>query len=83
MAVGTPFGQLSGTVTVRRAQREGALGLQIIRANQQGSRFLQTDASITSATAAARSSPRGEAIGINTAINPSGQGIGFAIPSIW
>jgi len=82
MAVGTPFGQLSGTVTVGVLSAKGRSGLQIVGGNQQGFQdFLQTDASINFGNSGGPLvNLKGEAIGINTAINPSGQGIGFAIP---
>lgn len=82
MAVGTPFGQLSGTVTVGVLSAKGRSGLQIVGGNQQGFQdFLQTDASINFGNSGGPLvNLNGEAIGINTAINPSGQGIGFAIP---
>jgi serine protease Do len=82
MAVGTPFGQLAGTVTVGVLSAKGRSGLQIIGGNQQGFQdFLQTDASINFGNSGGPLvNLKGEAIGINTAINPSGQGIGFAIP---
>jgi serine protease Do len=82
MAVGTPFGQLAGTVTVGVVSAKGRSGLQIMGGNQQGFQdFIQTDASINFGNSGGPLvNLRGEAIGINTAINPSGQGIGFAIP---
>jgi serine protease Do len=82
MAVGTPFGQLSGTVTVGVLSAKGRSGLQIVGGNQQGFQdFMQTDASINFGNSGGPLvNLNGEAIGINTAINPSGQGIGFAIP---
>jgi serine protease Do len=82
MAVGTPFGQLSGTVTVGVISAKGRTDLLIMGGNAQGFQdFLQTDASINFGNSGGPLvNLRGEAIGINTAINPSGQGIGFAIP---
>ncbi|UCH82777.1 MAG: trypsin-like peptidase domain-containing protein [Candidatus Latescibacterota bacterium] len=82
MAVGTPFGQLSGTVTVGVVSAKGRTDLQIVGGNAQGYQdFIQTDASINFGNSGGPLvNLRGEAIGVNTAINPSGQGIGFAIP---
>lgn len=82
MAVGTPFGQLAGTVTVGIISAKGRTDLFIMGGNNQGFQdFIQTDASINFGNSGGPLvNMRGEAIGINTAINPSGQGIGFAIP---
>jgi serine protease Do len=82
MAVGTPFGQLAGTVTVGVISAKGRTDLLIMGGNNQGFQdFIQTDASINFGNSGGPLvNLRGEAIGINTAINPSGQGIGFAIP---
>jgi len=82
MAVGTPFGQLAGTVTVGIISAKGRTDLRIMGGNEQGFQdFIQTDASINFGNSGGPLvNLRGEAIGINTAINPSGQGIGFAIP---
>ena len=82
MAVGTPFGQLAGTVTVGVISAKGRTDLLIMGGNAQGFQdFIQTDASINFGNSGGPLvNLRGEAIGINTAINPSGQGIGFAIP---
>ena len=79
MAVGTPFG-LSHSVSVgiisakerREIAPSGRTGLYD---------FLQTDASINPGNSGGPLiNMRGEVIGINTAINASGSGIGFAIP---
>jgi len=80
--VGTPFGQLAGTVTVGIISAKGRTDLLIMGGNEQGFQdFIQTDASINFGNSGGPLvNLRGEAIGINTAINPSGQGIGFAIP---
>ena len=79
MAVGNPFG-LSHSVSVgiisakerRRVEPSGRRGIY---------NFLQTDASINPGNSGGPLvNMRGEVIGINTAINASGSGIGFAIP---
>ncbi|UCG52537.1 MAG: trypsin-like peptidase domain-containing protein [Candidatus Latescibacterota bacterium] len=82
MAIGTPFGQLSGTVTVGVISAKGRTDLRILGGNADSyQNFIQTDASINFGNSGGPLvNLRGEAIGINTAINPSGQGIGFAIP---
>lgn len=82
MAIGTPFGQLSGSVTVGVVSAKGRTDLRIMGGNQNGyQNFIQTDASINFGNSGGPLvNLRGEAIGINTAINPTGQGIGFAIP---
>jgi serine protease Do len=82
MAIGTPFGQLSGTVTVGVISAKGRTDLYIMGGNANLYQdFIQTDASINFGNSGGPLvNLRGEAIGINTAINASGQGIGFAIP---
>jgi serine protease Do len=79
MAIGTPFG-LSHSVSVgiisakerRNIEPSGRAGLYD---------FLQTDASINPGNSGGPLiNMRGEVIGINTAINAAGSGIGFAIP---
>lgn len=82
MAIGTPFGQLAGTVTVGVVSAKGRSDLQIAGAEGPDyQNFIQTDASINFGNSGGPLvNVRGEAIGINTAINASGQGIGFAIP---
>ena len=79
MAVGNPFG-LSHSVSTgiisakerRRIEPSGRRGIY---------NFLQTDASINPGNSGGPLvNMRGEVIGINTAINAAGSGIGFAIP---
>jgi Do/DeqQ family serine protease len=81
MAVGTPFGELAGTVTVGVVSAKGRTDLRIVNGLADYQDYIQTDASINFGNSGGPLvNLRGEAIGINTAINPSGQGIGFAIP---
>ena len=79
MAVGNPFG-LQSTVTVgilsARGRRNVPLQGQIRYMD-----FLQTDASINPGNSGGPLiDMQGRVVGINTAINAEGQGIGFAIP---
>jgi serine protease Do len=79
VAIGNPFG-LDHTVT---AGIISAKGRRDITPNGRGGYydFLQTDASINPGNSGGPLfNIRGEVIGINTAINAAGQGIGFAIP---
>ena len=80
MAIGNPFG-LDHTVTLGIVSAKGRREVQ--PGNGQGFfDFLQTDASINPGNSGGPLvSTRGEVIGINTAINSVGSGIGFAIPS--
>lgn len=81
MAIGTPFGQLQGTVTVGVVSAKGRNDLNIVGGDATYQNYIQTDASINFGNSGGPLvNLAGEAIGINTAINPSGQGIGFAIP---
>jgi serine protease Do len=82
MAIGTPFGQLQGTVTAGIISAKGRRDLNIMGSDPSGyQNYIQTDASINFGNSGGPLvNMKGEAIGINTAINPSGQGIGFAIP---
>jgi serine protease Do len=76
MAIGNPFG-LGHTVTTGIVSAKG----RIIGAGLYDD-FIQTDASINPGNSGGPLfNMRGEVIGINTAIVPQGQGIGFAIPS--
>lgn len=75
VAIGNPFG-LANTVTAGIVSAKG----RIIGAGPYDD-FIQTDASINPGNSGGPLfNLRGEVIGINTAINPMGQGIGFAIP---
>jgi serine protease Do len=82
IAIGNPLGMLRGSVTVGIISAQGRANLNIFGSNQlQFQDFIQTDASINFGNSGGPlCNIRGEVIGINTAINPSGQGIGFAIP---
>jgi serine protease Do len=76
VAIGNPFG-LGDTVTM------GILSAKSrdLHAGPYDD-FLQTDASINPGNSGGPLfNLRGQVIGINTAINPNGKGIGFAIPS--
>ncbi len=74
-AIGNPFG-LDQTLTVGILSGKGrALG------NSPYEEYLQTDASINPGSSGGPLfNISGEVIGLTTAMNPSGQGIGFAIP---
>jgi serine protease Do len=75
VAIGNPFG-LSNTVTAGIVSAKG----RIIGAGPYDD-FIQTDAPINPGNSGGPLlNMRGEVIGINTAIAPQGQGIGFAIP---
>lgn len=76
MAIGNPFG-LSNTVTAGIISATG----RVIGAGPFDY-FLQTDASINPGNSGGPLlDVEGKVVGINTAIIPSGQGLGFAIPS--
>lgn len=75
MAIGNPFG-LSETVTSGIVSAKG----RVIGAGPYDD-FIQTDASINPGNSGGPLfNMKGEVIGINTAIIPNAQGIGFAIP---
>lgn len=75
VAIGNPFG-LGHTVTMGILSAKG----RAIGAGPYDD-FLQTDASINPGNSGGPLfNLRGQVIGINTAINPNGRGIGFAIP---
>ncbi len=81
IAVGNPFGYLEGTMTVGIISAKGRSELNIMGGTPALQSFIQTDASINFGNSGGPLvNINGEAIGMNTAINPYGQGIGFAIP---
>ncbi|MCG3173355.1 MAG: hypothetical protein GMKNLPBB_01552 [Myxococcota bacterium] len=79
IAIGNPFG-LSHTVTKGIVSQKGRR--DIVPSGRNGYyNFIQTDASINPGNSGGPLlNVYGEVIGINTAINAAGQGIGFAIP---
>ncbi|MFT5429382.1 MAG: serine protease Do [Myxococcota bacterium] len=79
VAIGNPFG-LNHTVTAGIISAKGRQ--EVSPDGRQGySNFIQTDASINPGNSGGPLiNIRGEVVGINTAINSNGQGIGFAIP---
>ena len=83
IAVGNPFG-LDWTVTVGVISARGRSNLRLGGGSDQAPSyqdFIQTDASINFGNSGGPLvNIRGEVIGLNTAINAQGQGIGFAIP---
>ncbi|MCE9628335.1 MAG: Do family serine endopeptidase [Candidatus Eisenbacteria bacterium] len=81
IAIGNPLGDLRGSVTVGIISAQGRSNLNIFGGTPEYQDFIQTDASINFGNSGGPlCNIRGEAIGINTAINTSGQGIGFAVP---
>ncbi len=75
VAVGNPFG-LNNTVTAGIVSAKG----RVIGAGPYDD-FIQTDASINPGNSGGPLfNMQGEVVGINTAIIPNGQGIGFAVP---
>jgi serine protease Do len=76
LAVGNPFG-LEHTVTQGIISATG----RVIGSGPYDN-FLQTDAPINPGNSGGPLvNMKGEVVGVNSAINPAGQGIGFAIPS--
>jgi serine protease Do len=76
MAIGNPFG-LTHTVTTGIVSAKG----RVIGAGPYDD-FIQTDAAINPGNSGGPLfDMQGNVVGINTAINPAGQGIGFAIPA--
>jgi serine protease Do len=81
IAIGNPFGRLEGSVTVGVISAKGRSALSIVGGTPALQDFIQTDASINFGNSGGPLVDiEGEAVGMNTAINPLGQGIGFAIP---
>ena len=80
LAIGNPFG-LSHTVTAGIVSAKGRTGRDVPLDPAGYYNFIQTDASINPGNSGGPLfNMRGEVVGINTAINSAGQGIGFAIP---
>ena len=78
VAIGNPLG-LTSTVTAGIVSATGRKSLPLGGMRYQD--FIQTDASINPGNSGgALLNVDGEVVGINTAINEAGQGIGFAIP---
>ncbi|HEX4846047.1 MAG TPA: trypsin-like peptidase domain-containing protein [Geothrix sp.] len=74
VAIGNPFG-LEHTVT------QGIISAKGRKLDPGVGSFLQTDAAINRGNSGGPLlNLRGEVVGINTAINPAGQNIGFAVP---
>jgi serine protease Do len=74
VAIGNPFG-LEHTVT------QGIISAKGRKLDTGVSSFLQTDAAINRGNSGGPLlNLKGEIVGINTAINPAGQNIGFAVP---
>lgn len=82
VAVGNPFGNLESSLTVGVVSAKGRGDLVIGNMSPRYQDFIQTDASINFGNSGGPLvDTRGRVIGINTAINEKGQGIGFAVPS--
>lgn len=82
VAVGNPFGNLEGSVTVGVVSAKGRSDLAIHGGAPRYQDFLQTDAAINFGNSGGPLLDLGgRVIGVNTAINKAGRGIGFAIPS--
>lgn len=81
IAVGNPLGELESSFTVGVVSATGRNNLRIAGGGPTYQDFIQTDASINFGNSGGPLvNLRGEAIGINSAVNPTGQGLGFAIP---
>jgi serine protease Do len=80
LAIGNPFG-LSHTVTAGIISAKGRVGVAPDGKTDLYEDFIQTDASINPGNSGGPLfNMKGEVIGVNTAINSQGQGIGFAVP---
>jgi S1-C subfamily serine protease len=81
VAIGNPFGHLEGSLTVGVVSAKGRTGLEIAGNTMRYQDFIQTDASINFGNSGGPLVDiLGRVIGVNTAVNTGGQGIGFAIP---
>jgi serine protease Do len=80
VAIGNPFG-LGHTVTAGIVSAKGRRDIVPAGREPNMAPFIQTDASINPGNSGGPLiNIRGEVVGINTAINAAGQGIGFAVP---
>jgi len=80
MAIGNPFGNLAGTVTVGIVSAVGREYLNLPN-EPYYQNFIQTDAAINLGNSGGPLVDiYGRAVGINTAMTAQGSGIGFAIP---
>ena len=80
IAMGNPLG-LEWTLTVGVVSAKGRSNLSIAGGGPSYQDFIQTDASINFGNSGGPlCNIHGEVVAVNAAINPSGQGIGFAIP---
>ncbi len=82
IAVGNPFGTLESTLTVGVVSAKGRGDLVIGGMTPRYQDFIQTDASINFGNSGGPLVDlQGRVVGVNTAINKEGRGIGFAVPS--
>ncbi len=82
VAVGNPFGNLESSLTVGVVSAKGRGDLVIGGLTPRYQDFIQTDAAINFGNSGGPLvDVRGRVIGVNTAINQAGQGIGFAVPA--
>ncbi|MHB8079023.1 MAG: trypsin-like peptidase domain-containing protein [Candidatus Krumholzibacteriia bacterium] len=82
IAIGNPFGNLEGSVTVGVISAKGRGDLVIAGGTPRYQDFIQTDASINFGNSGGPLVDiDGRVIGVNTAVNTGGQGISFAVPS--
>ncbi|MFH1843628.1 MAG: trypsin-like peptidase domain-containing protein [bacterium] len=82
IAIGNPFGNLEGSLTVGVVSAKGRSDLVISGNTPRYQDFIQTDASINFGNSGGPLVDiDGRVIGVNTAVNTGGQGISFAIPS--
>ena len=82
IAIGNPLGELAGSLTVGVISAKGRSDLRIQGGTPRYQDFLQTDAAINFGNSGGPLVDiHGRVIGVNTAINASGQNIGFTIPS--
>lgn len=82
IAVGNPFGNLESSLTVGVISAKGRSDLVIGGLTPRFQDFIQTDASINFGNSGGPLvNVKGQIIGVNTAVNQQGQGIGFAVPS--